>query len=231
MLEAVSQKYQGSCVMVMEHTGEEVTFLGSGFLVHPEGYLLTAARTISGGGELVVVPPDMDDNFAPVSREEVSPVPVEVVSKDMDHDVALLKLTPELEINMPSSILGDSTQDARGAMLMTLGIPFGYYRIHGVIASQAILSGRIKSRSGTNMIIFDRRVQYGDTGGPLISVNSGSVIGVVGGVFDPVELEGRETPEGVRPINSDLSYAVSIEYGKALLDKALEEKDLEEQAE
>jgi len=210
-------------MMVMRQSGGSVNFLGSSFLVHPEGYLITTARIIAEDGDLVVVPPQADEAFMPVTREEVAPVPVEVVARDAARDVALLKMTPELEINMPEGILGKPEQDPRGAILMSLGVPFGYYRFHGVIAAQSVLSGRVKSRTGTNLIIFDRRVQYGDIGGPLISVNDGQVIGVIGGVFDPVELEGGELPEGVRPINSDLSYATSIEYGRQLLEKALEE--------
>ncbi len=223
MLETVSQRFQGSCMMVMRQSGGEVNFLGSSFLVHPNGYLITTARIITEDGDLVVVPPEAKEGFMPATREEVAPVPVEVVARDVARDVALLKMTPELEINMPEGILGEPEQDPRGALLMSLGVPFGYYRFHGVIASQSVLSGRIKSRTGTNLIIFDRRVQYGDIGGPLISVNDGQVIGVVGGVFDPMELEGRQLPKGVMPINSDLSYATSVEYGRQLLEKALEE--------
>ena len=193
------------------------------FRSHPEGYLITTARIIAEDGDLVVVPPEAKEAFMPATREEVAPVPVEVIARDEARDVALLKMTPDLEINMPEGVLGEPEQDPRGAMLMSLGVPFGYYRFHGVIAAQSVLSGRIKSRTGSNLIIFDRRVQYGDIGGPLISVNDGQVIGVVGGVFDPVELEGRQTPEGVMPINSDLSYATSIEYGKQLLQQALED--------
>jgi hypothetical protein len=37
------------------------------------------------------------------------------------------------------------------------------------------------------------------------------------------EQEGGELPGEVRPINSDLAYATSIEYGNQLLEKALEE--------
>ncbi len=224
MLETVSQRFQGSCMMVMRQSGGEVHFLGSSFLVHPDGYLITTARIIVEDGDLVVVPPEAQEAFMPVTREEVAPVPVEVIARDVARDVALLKMKPELEINMPEGVLGEPEGDPRGAMLMSLGVPFGYYRFHGVIAAQSVLSGRIKSRTGTNLIIFDRRVQYGDIGGPLISVSDGQVIGVVGGVFDPIELEGRKMPEGVMPINSDLSYATSIEYGKQLLEKALEEE-------
>lgn len=141
MIQTVSQRYQGSCMMVMRRAGTEVTFLGSAFLVHPEGYLLTAARILGDDGDLVIVPPQAAEEFVPVTREEVSPVPAEVVSKDIARDVALLKLTPELEINMPEGILGSSLNDPRGAALMSLGVPFGYYRLHGVIAAQSVLSG------------------------------------------------------------------------------------------
>lgn len=220
MLEQVSQRFQGSCMMVMERRGGEVTFLGSAFLVHPDGYILTAARNVMQGEELLVVPPDPSELFVPVTREEVAPVPVELVASDPARDVALLKLKPELEINMPEEVLGTGSADPRGATLMSLGVPFGYYRIHGVVAAQSVLGGRIQSKAGTNLIVFDRRVQYGDVGGPLVSVTQGKVVGIVGGVFDPLELEDREAPQGGVAINSDLSYATSIEYGAALLERA-----------
>lgn len=210
-------------MMVMRRADAEVTFLASAFLVHTAGYLLTTARMLESSDQLVVVPPQAAEDFVPVTREEVSPVPVEVVARDAVHDVALLKLTPELEINMPEHVLGVSDADPRGALLMSLGVPFGYYRMHSVVAAQSVLSSRLQSRVGTNMIIFDRRVQSGDIGGPLISVTSGMVIGIVGGVFDPVELENISLPAGSTPINSDLSYASAIEYGEALLTAALDQ--------
>ena len=223
MLETVSQRFQGSCMMVMRRSGGEAIFLGSSFLVHPEGYLITTDRIIDQAEALMVFPPEAKEAFMPVTREEVTPVPVEVVARNITRDVALLKMTPELEIHMPDGVLGGPEEDPRGAMLMSLGVPFGYYRFHGVVAVQSVLSSRIKSSTGTNLIIFDRRVQYGDIGGPLISVNETRVIGVVGGVFDPLVLQGQKTPEGAIPINSDLSYAISIEYGMELLNNALEE--------
>ncbi len=221
MLQTISQKFQGSCMMVMRRSGDEVVFLGSAFLVHSDGYLLTTSRMIDTDKDIVIVPPQAAEDFVPVTREEVAPVPAEVVARDAIRDVALLRLKPDLEINMPEEILGSSTDDPRGALLMSLGVPFGYYRMHGVVAAQSVLSSRVQSRTGTNMVIFDRRVQFGDIGGPLISVTTGTVIGVVGGVFDPMELEGTPLPEGASKINSDLSYATAIEYGAALLTAAL----------
>lgn len=224
MLETVSQRYQGSCMMVMQRAGSEVNFLGSGFLVHPAGYILTVARILGSGEDLVVVPPPSGEVFTDLIREEVSPVPAELAARDMERDVALLKLEPDMEIQMPEGIFGSAEDEARGALLMSIGIPFGYYRMHCAFATQAILSGRIKSHTGTKLLIFDRRVQYGDIGGPLVSVSSGQVIGVVGGVFDPLEIEGKEMPDNVKAINSDLSYATSIEYGAEILNRTLQDE-------
>ncbi len=220
MLEAVSQRFQGSCMMIMRRDGDEVTFLGSGFLIHPDGYLLTTSHIVAVESEIVVLPPDSSQLFRPVTLHEVAPVPADVVSRDSTRDIALLKLRPQLDINMPTEVLGSSESDARGAQLISLGVPFGYYRFHGVMAAQSILSGRIESRTGGNLIIFNRRVQYGDIGGPLISGTDGRVIGIVGGVFDPIQLDGVEPPAGIT-IHSDFSYAMAIEYGAALLDNVL----------
>ena len=51
---------------------------------------------------------------------------------------------------------------------MSIGIPFGYYRMHSAFATQSTLAGRIKSHTGTKLLIFDRSVHYGDIGGPLM---------------------------------------------------------------
>lgn len=208
-------------MMVMRRSGAEVTFLGSAFLVHSDGYLLTAARILPEGGDLVVVPLPNAAAFVPVSHAEVAPIPVEIVSTEATRDVALLKIEPDLTISVPGEILGRGDSDPTGSTLMSVGVPFGYYRIHSVLAVQSVLAGRLRSRSDTNLLVFDRRVQYGDVGGPLVSVRDGVVIGVVGGVFDPLELEGERAPKGGASINSDLSYATSIEYGRALLEEAL----------
>ena len=97
---------------------------------------------------------------------------------------------------MPGDILGDPENDLRGALLIVPGDPLRIlpdpqrYCLPGNTLGQGL------SRSGTNLIVFDRRVQYGDIGGPLVSVAGGQVIGIVGGVFDPVELEGRSLSGG-----------------------------------
>jgi len=216
MLQEVNQRFHGSCMMLMSRNGEEVSFLGSCFLADPGGYLLTSSSAAPPDAELVVVPSDTSSAFPPVTLEEVTPVPVKVVARDRAHDTALLALEPDLDIRMPEGILGDAEAVEPGASLVSLGVPLGYYRVHGVLSVHSVLAGRLRTADGTRFLVFDRRVQYGDVGGPLISASDGRVVGIVGGVFDPVAFGGVETVEHT-PAVPTLSYAVSIEYGVALL--------------
>ncbi len=201
-------------MMVMQREGESVTFLGSSFLVHEGGYLLTTSRVAIENAELLVVPPDTTNEYAYLTRDEVNPVPVEIVARDHEHDVALLKMTPDLDIQMPSNVIGDPENLVRGAHLFSLGVPFGYYRIHGVMEVQSILSEKMRTRNGTRCLIFDRGVHFGDSGGPLISASGGQIVGIVGGVLDPVAFGGVQSETVVHP---NLSYAISMEYGANLL--------------
>lgn len=216
MLEKVSLRFRGSCMMLMQRSGNSVEFLGSCFLVRSSGYLLTTARTVAAGADLLAVPPETADRYPSLTRDEVDPIPVEVVAMDREHDIALLKLQPDLKIQMPADILGEPDETPRGAALMSIGIPFGYYRVHTVLAPGSVLAGRACTANGSRLLIFDRRVQYGDAGGPLIRVSDGSVIGIVGGLFDPVHFGGVQAPEGVE-VHPNFSYAISIQYASELM--------------
>lgn len=222
MLEQISKRFQGSCMMLVRRNGDEVEFLGSSFLVHSDGYLLTTSRVATGEADLFVVPPDVEHLYPSLSRDEVTPIPVELVSVDTEHDVALLKMSADLDIQMPANILGNPEDVARGSLLFSLGIPFGYYRLHGVMEVQSILSARLMLSNGTKCLVFDRHVHFGDCGGPLVAAATGQIVGVVGGPVDPVALgavfDSDGTASGMQP---GLSYAVSIEYGLSLLNQVV----------
>ena len=220
MLEQINQRFQGSCMMLMQRSGDAVTFLGSCFLVHSDGYLLTTSRGAPEGVNLVVVPTHTEEPFPRMTQDQVAPLPVEVVSRDTGHDTALLKIVPELNIRIPDGVLGDGERTEQGAAVMSLGVPFGYYGVHSVVATHALLAGRLQTFDGTRLLIIDRRVQYGDAGGPLISATDATVIGILGNIFDPTHFTGVEPPQGIA-VHTNLSYAVSIEYGAALLAKQL----------
>ncbi|MFW6235028.1 MAG: hypothetical protein ACOC4I_06630 [Spirochaetota bacterium] len=107
MMEKTGFRFRGSCIMLMQRRNGSVEFLGSCFLVRSSGYLLTTARLLPTGVELLVVPPETEDRYPTLTRDDVTPIPVDIIGTDHEHDIALLKLQPELTIQMPSDIIGD----------------------------------------------------------------------------------------------------------------------------
>ena len=68
------------------------------------------------------------------------------------------------------------------------------------------------------MLLFDTKVHDGMAGAPLVSADDGRVIGVVVGRFSPVE-DGGDFVRGSDPgYHTQISYAVSIEYGLAMME-------------
>jgi len=218
MLRTVSRKFAGGCMMLMKKEKEELSFLGTSFLVHPMGYLLTAAHNFREEDELVVVAPYTNTEFVPITTERVSCMPVEAVQYDKEHDVALLRFKDRMEVSAPDHIIGNPRELSEGCYLMTMGFSFAHYRLHSLITMQAILSAKVLSVNETRLLLIDTMVHDGDAGGPLISVDNERVVGITLGRFDPAEITSRAPPANV-PYSTDVSYAVSVEYGKELVRK------------
>ena len=91
MLQDIYYQYKGAAMMLFRREGDEVVFRGTAFLVHTDGYLLTAAHLITGRAELMVLPAEESSGFVPVATESVAPIAVEVRQIDRKRDIALLK--------------------------------------------------------------------------------------------------------------------------------------------
>ena len=150
---------------------QEVQSLGSGFIISPEGYVLTNEHVVRGAQEIKVTLPD---------RREFD---ARVVGKDEALDVALLKMDSN---DLPVAPLGDSDNLIIGEWAIAIGNPFGYLLLDpqpsvtaGVISA---LYRQIKptSRQGANyrdMIQTDAAINPGNSGGPLVNAE-GEVIGI-----------------------------------------------------
>ncbi len=218
MLQAVTAKYAGGCMMLMRREGYDVHFLGTAFFVHHEGYLLTAAHNFNPDDQLVAVPAEDTGDFMPMTLERVDPIPVQPVQVDPDRDAALLKLEPEMEIGVPGRIFGNPVETEKGATVMALGFSFGHYRLHNLMGIHAVLAGKLISPNGTRVLLFDRMVHYGDAGAPLVNAEDGKVVGIVSGRFNLMELT-RSSSEREQFPDIDVSYAVSIEYAVELMNR------------
>jgi S1-C subfamily serine protease len=222
MLQAASRKFLSGCMMLARRRGDAVDFLGSAFLVDARGYLLTAAHLVAtpegpAADGLVVVANETDDGFQPMTSERVATIPVVVAARDAEHDVALLRMESDVEIGVPDDFLGTTASLRPGASVMALGYAFGHEQVHTALAFDAVVSAKIESRNGTSLILYSSPFHEGDRGGPLIHVEDGHVIGIVSGRFDPARLVAAQADAGTT--TTDVSYAVAIEYGLALMER------------
>jgi serine protease Do len=218
MLQGVSKKFRGGCLMLVRDDQQQVTFIGTAFLVHSQGYLLTAAHLVTRPAGLHVVPTTASDDFVPMTFERVAAMPVSVVRTDLAHDVALLRIEQDLGIEVPDDFLGTADSVRPGASIMSLGYSFGHEQLHTVMSVGGIVSAKIRSPNQTALILFDNMVQDGDTGGPLVHVADGHIVGLVSGRFEPAEVVRGSTDWDRSPArDTNISFAVAIDYAVDLL--------------
>ena len=136
--------------------------MGTGFIISPDGYILTNNHVITGADEIMVKLSD--------GRE----IKAELKGRDEKLDIALLKITDKAAF--PSAELGDSDALEVGEWVMAIGNPFGL--AHTVTAGIVSAKGRvIGSGPYDDFIQTDASINPGNSGGPLFNA-SGRVIGI-----------------------------------------------------
>lgn len=139
----------------------EVKSLGSGFIISPDGYVLTNQHVVKDADEIVVRLQDR--------RELVA----KLVGSDKRSDIALLKIDAT---GLPVLNIGSSESLKVGAWVLAIGSPFGFD--HSVTAG--IVSAKGRSLPSDNYVPFiqtDVAINPGNSGGPLFNME-GQVVGV-----------------------------------------------------
>jgi serine protease Do len=139
--------------------------LGSGFIIHPDGYILTSDHVVAEAESIRVL-----------LKDGVEPVEARVVARDPDREVALLKVTSGEPL--PTLALGDSDRVDIGEMVMAVGNPLGLS--HTVTAGIISAKGRVldeKAQRSYDFLQTDASINPGNSGGPLVDMNGG-VIGI-----------------------------------------------------
>jgi len=153
----------------------EAGSLGSGFIISPDGYIVTNNHLIQGLNGSGVVD---TVTITTIDRKEY---PARIVGRDETSDLALLKIEAN---NLPFVQWGDSTRARVGDWVLAIGDPYGV----GSTVTAGIISAL--HRAITNVGAYDRYIQtdaainMGNSGGPMFDLN-GNVIGINSALISP----------------------------------------------
>jgi serine protease Do len=145
---------------------------GSGFIISPDGYIVTNNHVIDGASR-VQVHWGADENGNGGHTSEAK-----IIGRDPATDIALLKI--DAGKSLPSVPLGDSDRIRKGDWAIAIGNPYQFENTLtvGVISAKGRALGLSdQTKSFENFIQTDAAINFGNSGGPLMNIN-GEVIGI-----------------------------------------------------
>lgn len=203
--------------------GYHYTFFGNAFFINEQGYLLTVAHVLDGfrdGGQPYIL----------VNRPNAPPqlLRVTVIAKDLDHDVAILRATPNPFAGKygVAFVLLAAAPAVRGEAVLALSL--GPKRLQNAYSfeyeREASSPGTVLSFESTQLnkpgpaadvFLLSHPVVKGQSGSPVLALSSGAAVGLVEGLW----LRGV-TLSSARPaaLPTDTpGAAIPIRYATALL--------------
>lgn len=143
---------------------------GSGFVISPDGYILTNGHVVRGEDE---EDPTQPAKSITVILNDEQKFPAKVIGFSLNPDVALIKIEPTKPL-LPVQI-GDSRHVQIGQRCFAVGMPLGLKRTF----TRGILSNTERTDLGTETNVFqtDAAINPGNSGGPLFDSN-GRVLGL-----------------------------------------------------
>ncbi len=178
----------------------KVRAIGSGFIISPDGYILTNAHVVEGAQSIEVT----------FKNGEKYPATIKGVYKEMD--VAVIKVNAPGKKFKPLP-LGDSDNLQIGQWAIAIGNPLGFSNTVTVGVVSAL--GRdVPTQDGkmyTDLIQTDAAINPGNSGGPLLDIH-GNVIGINTAII--------QNAEGI-------GFAIPINRAKAIADKLIKNGKVE----
>jgi len=160
-------------VLVQKDDKFVTSVIGSGFVVGPQGLVVTAAHVIKDVpvDALLIAPADADYFKAEDSK-------VSIISIDRERDVALLR---SVAVQTRKALKLEETSDvAVGEDALLFGFPLGDPVLtvsKGMVAAKTTRPLK-DAKLSTRLIKLDASVNKGNSGGPLVRVSTGKVIGM-----------------------------------------------------
>jgi serine protease Do len=143
--------------------------LGSGFIISPDGYIVTNNHVIDKAMDIKVT---LDDG---------TELPAKLIGADPKSDLAVVKIDARKPLATVS--WGDSDKLKLGDQILAIGNPFGI----GTTVTAGIVSARgrdLHSGPYDDFIQIDAPINHGNSGGPLVD-NDGKVVGINTAIYSP----------------------------------------------
>ena len=166
---------------------------GSGFIINPDGRILTNYHVVKGSAQLTVTLNDKKTYKA------------DVLGVDRRNDLALIKI--KADTKLPALPLGDSDHLVVGQKAIAIGNPFGQFGGTLTVGVVSALDRAIRTDDSNleGMVQTDAAINPGNSGGPLLD-SHGNVIAINTAIYGP---------QG----NIGLGFALPINRAKAMLDQ------------
>jgi serine protease Do len=177
---------------------------GSGFVISPDGFILTNNHVIEGATK-VEVHYGADEN-----GNGGRTVPATIVGRDPSTDIALLKI--DVGQDLPWIRLGDSDRARKGDWAIAIGHPFRFENTLtvGVISAKGRALGLSQeTQSFENFIQTDAAINMGNSGGPLLNI-AGEVVGI----NTAIRGGGAQGIGFATPINTAKTLLPQLKQGK-----------------
>lgn len=200
-VKAVLEEVQ-EAVVIVKVTAEEGESSGSGFIVTPQGHIVTNAHVVEAattvavrlfGGELL---------------------PAEAMAVDPERDLAILKVERD---GLPTVRLGSTDGVEVGDEVIAIGNALD------IIGEPTVTSGIVSGldrylefpdgKRLVRLIQTDAAINPGNSGGPLVNA-AGEVIGVNTAI--------QAASSSIRGIAEGIGYAISIDHARPIIDQLLE---------
>jgi serine protease Do len=133
---------------------------GSGFIIRPDGVIMTNAHVVNGASEVTVRMTDRREYTA------------KVIGVDTKSDIAIIKINAK---DLPTVKVGDSRVLKVGEWVLAIGAPFGFE--NSATAGIVSAKGRTLDSGYVPFIQTDVPINPGNSGGPLFNMR-GEVVGI-----------------------------------------------------
>jgi len=169
---------------------------GSGWIVSPDGIIVTNNHVVAGAQRISVT---LDDG-------RVFAVDPNTVRGDPLNDLAVLRIDAE---NLPAAVIGDSSSLRVGDWVVSIGNPLGL----GISAKEGIVSRldvslAVEGPALDHFIETSAAINPGNSGGPLANMR-GEVVGITSAKISSVGVEG-------------LGYAIGIDDVMSAIERLIE---------